>query len=309
MKVAILGAGAVGLSIAAKLSEVCDVHAVTRRRHIDAIRKRGFVMTGIWGNETYRFSCAEDLPADGDFDYIIITAKSGATRSICEQFGKAITGHETVSLQNGIGNEEIIAAYTLSVIGGMIITGFEWQGDAHVHVSVEAGPIKFGRFPSGSDTGVERLVDLFHRAGLQVEASTEIRGDLWGKTLYNCALNPLGAIMGVPYGALDNPAAWRIIAKIVGEAFAVCEAEGIKLQWETPEEYLAYLRDEQLPATAQHHSSMLQDIISGKKTEIDFLNGAVVAKGGAHGISTPINGMITDLITFKETLNRGQGVQ
>ncbi len=309
MKVAILGAGAVGLSIAAKLSDVCDVHAVTRRRHVDAIRKRGFVMTGIWGDKTYRFSCAEELPSDGDFDYFIITSKSGATLSICEQFGAAISGHETVSLQNGIGNEEIIASYTPYVIGGMIITGFEWQGDAHVHVSVEAGPIKFGRFPSGTDTGVERLVELFGRAGLRVEASTEIRGDLWGKTLYNCALNPLGAIMGVPYGNLADPAAWRIIEKIVGEAFAVCAAEGIRLQWDTPEEYLAYLRDEQLPATAEHHSSMLQDIISGKKTEIDFLNGAVVAMGAAHGISTPVNGVIKDLITFKETLKRGQGVQ
>ncbi|MDG6257554.1 MAG: 2-dehydropantoate 2-reductase [Methanomicrobiaceae archaeon] len=302
MQVAVLGAGAVGLSVAAKLSAVCTVHAVCRPRHVEAIASRGFEMTGIWGDGTYRFTCSESYLPKREFDYIIITSKSTDTRAVCEQFSDAIAGAEVVSLQNGIGNEEIIAEYTGRVIGGMIITGFEWQGDARVHVSVEAGPVKLGRFPRGSDDAVRALAELFACAGIRCEESGEIRGDLWGKTLYNCALNPLGAIMNVPYGELDDPAAWEIIADVVEEAFAVCREEGVPLAWETPVDYLAYLAEVQLPATARHHSSMLQDLALGRKTEIDFINGAVVARGQQHGIPTPANTMLARLIRFREAL-------
>lgn len=310
MHVAVIGAGAVGLAVAAKLSTVCEVHAVCRKRHVEAIASRGFEMTGIWGDGTYRFTCSEAYLPEKDFDYIIITSKSTDTRALCEQFKDAIAGTQVVSLQNGIGNEEIIAEYTDRVIGGMIITGFEWQGDARVHVSVEAGPVKLGRFPRGSDDAVRALVALFSGAGIRCEESAEIRADLWGKTLYNCALNPLGAVMNVPYGDLEDPAAWEIIEEIVAEAFAVCRAEGVPLPWETAGDYLAYLAGVQLPATARHHSSMLQDIVLGRKTEIDFLNGAVVSRGRDHGIPTPANAMMARLIRFKEALgSRKRGEQ
>ncbi|NYT05288.1 MAG: ketopantoate reductase family protein [Methanomicrobiales archaeon] len=306
MRIAVVGAGAVGLSVAARLSTVADVYAVARKRHADAIRAHGFAMTGIWGDATYRFPCGEELPAGERFDYVIITSKSRDTEAICEQFADAVAGAETVSLQNGIGNEEVIAGYAKGVIGGMIITGFEWRGDGAVHVSVEAGPIRLGRFPAGTDEAVNALAACFRKAGMNVETSPDIRADLWGKTLYNAALNPLGAIMDVAYGELCHPAAWHVIGNIVAEAFAVCTAEGITLAWATPAGYLAYLRDVQLPATALHHSSMLQDIKAGRRTEIDFINGAVVEKGRAHGIPTPVNATLVDLIRFREHLALGR---
>lgn len=302
MKILVLGAGAVGLCIAAKLSRICDVHAVSRRKNADAITKSGFALTGIWGEDTYRFSVAENVPAGERYDYIFITSKSQDTESICREYATVIRNTETVSLQNGIGNEEIISRYTDRVIGGMIITGFEWRGDAGVYVSVEAGAMKLGRFPSGMDAGVEKLVELVRSAGIRVEASSSITSDLWSKTLYNCALNPLGAIMGVPYGKLVHPASWRIIEQIVREGFRVVTAQGVALPWKNAEEYLQYLRTVQLPATALHHSSMLQDITKGRPTEIGFINGAVVEKGRTHGIPTPYNSCIVDLIRFRESL-------
>ncbi|HVP97324.1 ketopantoate reductase family protein [Methanoregula sp.] len=302
MKILVLGAGAVGLSVAAKLSTACEVHAVSRKKNADSVRAAGFSLSGIWGTETFRFSISDCVPRDARYDYIIITAKSQDTESLCREYAAIIRDTETVSLQNGIGNEEIIARYTDRVIGGMIITGFEWRADNKVHVSVEAGPAKLGRFPEGFDEPVRRLVSLMAQAGIRVEGTSEIRSELWGKTLYNCALNPLGAVMGVPYGELARPAAWRIITRIVSEGFAVIHAEGIRLPWATADEYLQYLHDVQLPATAQHHSSMLQDLSRGRRTEIDFLNGAVVAKGAAHGIPTPVNACISDLVKFREAL-------
>ncbi|KLK87328.1 2-dehydropantoate 2-reductase [Methanoculleus sediminis] len=303
MKIVVLGAGAVGLTVAAKLSRIADVHAVARTRHADAVRERGFLMTGIWGEGTYRFSCSEDLPgAWRDADYYIVAAKSTDTEAICRQFADAIGGREVISLQNGIGNEEIIARFTDRVVGAMIITGFEWRGDASVHVSVEAAPMKIGRFPSGTDDAVEDLAALIRDAGIRAEATDSIRTDIWGKTLYNCALNPLGALMNVPYGALVDPHAWAVVAAIVEEAYRVAKVEGVPLPWETAEAYLEYLRTTQLPATAAHHSSMLQDIAGGRKTEIDFMNGAVAALAEKHGVGAPYNTCIAELIRFRERL-------
>lgn len=302
MKILVLGAGAVGLSVAAKLSRVSEVHAVARKKTADAINAGGFQLTGIWGTGTYRFSVADTVPAGARYDYAIITSKSRDTDAICREFAATLKDTETVSLQNGIGNEEIIGKYTDRVIGGMIITGFEWAGDAAVHVSVDGGMAKLGRFPSGMDQPVERLVALMQEAGIRVEGSPAIRSDLWGKTLYNCALNPLGAINGVPYGKLAHPAAWKIVESIVREGYQVVAAEGVGLPCKTADEYLRYLHDTQLPATAGHHSSMLQDLGRGRPTEIDFLNGAIVAKGALHGIPTPVNACIVSLVKFRESL-------
>ncbi|MBP1908830.1 ketopantoate reductase family protein [Methanolobus bombayensis] len=301
MKVLILGAGAVGLTLAAKLSSVCDVHAVCRRRHADKINSDGFKMTGIWGEANCKFSCSDDAPED-DYDYIFITSKSTSTESICEQFADIIKDREVISMQNGLGNEEIIAKYTDKVIGGTIITGFEWAGDAQIHVSVETGPMNLGRFPSGLDDSVIEIVELVKSAGIQVSGSENIMSSVWSKVLYNSALNPLGAVMGVPYGKLENSHAWSIIENIVQEAFMVTEAEGVVLPWKTAEEYLAFLHDFQLPNTAEHHSSMYQDITSGRKTEIDFLNGAIVSRAKKLGIDAPYNTFISEQIRFMEAL-------
>jgi 2-dehydropantoate 2-reductase len=301
MKVLILGAGAVGLSLAAKLSSVCDVHAVCRQRHADRIKDAGFKMTGLWGKSTCTFSCSEDVPEE-DYNYIFITSKSTATESICEQFSDVIKGREVISMQNGIGNEEIIARYTDKVIGGTIITGFEWAGDAQIHVSVETGPMNLGRFPSGIDDNVLQLVELIKSAGLQVTGTENIMSSVWSKVLYNSALNPLGAVMGVPYGKEKNEHAWSIIKNIVKEACMVTKAEGVPLPWKTADEYLKFLHDFQLPNTAEHHSSMLQDISAGRKTEIEFLNGAIVTRAKKLGIDTPYNTFISEQIRFMEAL-------
>ena len=287
MKILILGAGAVGLSVAAKLSAVADVHAVCRKKTADSIAVQGFAITGIWGEGTYRFSASDTVEEDRRFDYAIVSSKSQDTEAVCRQFAPLIKNTETVSLQNGIGNEEIISRFTDRVIGGMIITGFEWRGDAAVHVSVEAGPMKIGRFPEGLDEPVERLAEIFRQAGIRVETTDTIRSELWGKTLYNCALNPIGAVMGVPYGELVHPAAWRIIEGIVREVFRVVAAEGVRLPWPDADAYLAYLRYTQIPATAAHHSSMLRISPGAGRPRSGSSTGPWWRKAGSTGSIRP----------------------
>ncbi|HIH02477.1 MAG TPA: ketopantoate reductase family protein [Methanoregulaceae archaeon] len=305
MRIAVLGAGAVGLSIAARLSRVADVVAVTRERYAAAIRQEGFHMTGRWGDGVYDLVVSTSLDLDEEFDHVFVTAKSVDTAAVCREFAPVLGRSEVVSLQNGIGNEEIIAEYTDRVIGGMIITGFEWRSTNAVHVSVEGGPMKLGRFPGGMDPGVDALVDLVRKAGIPVEGTASIRTEIWGKTMYNCALNPLGALMNVPYGRLTEPHAWAIIEAIVTEVYAVACAEGVALAWPDPASYLAFLASMQLPSTASHHSSMLQDLARGRPTEIDFLNGAITAIGTRHGVPVPVNACIAHLVRFRESLAGG----
>ena len=305
MRIAVLGAGAVGLSVAARLSRVADVVAVTRERYVAAIRQDGFHLTGRWGDGVYDLAVTTHLDPDEEFDYVVVTAKSVDTAAVCREFEPVLARSEAVSLQNGIGNEEIIAGVASRVIGGMIITGFEGRSTNAVHVSVEGGPMRLGRFPAGMDPAVEALVDLVRRAGIPVEGTASIRTEIWGKTMYNCALNPLGALMNVPYGRLTEPHAWAIIGAIVGEVYAVAEAEGVALAWPDPASYLAFLASTQLPNTAGHHSSMLQDLARGRPTEIDFLNGAIAAIGASHGVPAPVNTCIADLVRFRESLADG----
>ncbi len=301
-RILILGAGAVGLPLAAKLSRVADVVAVTREPYARAVSSQGLLISGAWGDETGRFTCVSEITGDREFDYVLITSKSQDTESICRQYKGLIGTSEVASLQNGIGNVEIISRYSDHVIGGVVMTGFVRSGEREVRVTANAGPMQLGRFPEGLDAKVKGLADLMTRAGIPVETSDHIKGKLWSKNLINCSLNPLSAITGVTYGKLKEPDSWHIIDQIVREIFAVIQAEGITLQWGDPDAYLGYLNGALIPVMAGHSSSMLQDILHGRKTEIDYLNGAVVTAGKRLGIATPYNACISDIIRFKESL-------
>lgn len=302
MRILLLGAGAVGLSIAAKLSKYAEVFAVCRERCSTSIEKDGFYLTGIWGTETFRFPCGT-VPPKGSWDYIIISTKAAATREICEQYNHLFGEAEVVSLQNGIGNEEIIAEYTDHVLGAMIITGFEWKADNAVFISVDGGETAFGRFPGGKDAKADCLAELFTKAGMRAVSSENIRGTVWSKALYSCSLNPLGAIMECPYGELLRGPAWTIITRIVHEAFEIARAEKVILTQKTADEYLEFLKTKKIPPTAVHFSSMYQDIAAGRKTEVDYINGAIVALGKRHNIPTQVNETIVNLTHFKEELS------
>ncbi len=303
-RILILGAGAVGLPLAVKLSRVADVVAVTREPYASIISSQGLLISGAWGTETGRFRCVSEVTDDKNFDYILITSKSQDTAGICQQYQGLIGTGEVVSFQNGIGNEETILKYSERVIGGVVMTGFVRAGDREVRVTANAGAMQIGRFPDGLDDGVQGLADLMTSAGIPVETAHHIKGNLWSKNLINCSLNPLSAITGSTYGKLKEPDSWHIIDQIAREIFAIVKSEGISLQWGDPDAYLGYLYGALIPVMAGHSSSMLQDILHGHKTEIDYLNGAVVAAGKRLGVATPYNACISDIIRFKESNRR-----
>ncbi|WP_298666076.1 ketopantoate reductase family protein [uncultured Methanofollis sp.] len=309
--VLILGAGAVGLSLAGKMAGVADVYAACRPRHAAAIREHGLVMEGIWGNlSVMGISCVSgraDVPPDPD--YILITAKGPDTQAICEEYAGVIREHPVATLQNGIGNEEIIARYTGVVIGGTVTTNFSVIGDGHVRVKSESSPMVFGLW-SGEDCGaLDGLVSLVHEAGIAVRRSEDIRAAKWTKSLLNLSVNPLCALLSVPVGETADDHLREVIGHLIRETFAVMTAEGVRVPWATADDYLAHLFGVQIRDFSASYPSMYYDISCGRRTEIDLLNGYIAALGERHGIPTPYNACIAELIRYRQSAGAGRHIE
>lgn len=307
MKILIMGAGALGSVFGGFLSNLNEVTLVGRDPHISKINRDGLRITGIWGEHLF-----SDLKAFIEVnegirtqDLIMITTKSYNTREAVEEI-RPLVGENTLvmSMQNGIGNEETIAGIVGmdKTAGGMAIFGAQFVKPGHVKVTVYASECLVSPL-NGDIEKAEEIAENFSKAGIPTLPSDDIVRDKWMKAFYNIALNPLSAILKVRYGALgDHKETKQVMRGLLDEAFEVAKAEGIKMKFSS-EGYFKYLLEKQLPPTANHRSSMLQDIERGKKTEIDYLNGAIVELGKKHQIKRPINKTIVNLIKVLEKPN------
>ncbi len=298
----ILGAGAVGLSLAGQLCGVATVYAACRPVHAGAVRERGLIMEGIWGNGTVDgiapVTGPEEVPPA--VDLVIITAKGTDTRAICEEYAGVIRGRPAASLQNGIGNEEVIARYTDTVIGGTVTTNFSVVGPGHVRVSSESAPMRFGIWSGDGGGALDCLIGIVRSAGIPVEADADIRSGKWTKALLNIAVNPICALLRAPVGVAADGDIRETVVGLIRETFAVAGAEGVRLPWATADDYLAHLFGVQVPDFAAVYPSMYYDLRQGRRTEIDLLNGYIARLGERHGIETPHNRCIAGLVRYAE---------
>lgn len=310
-EILIIGAGAVGLSIAGKLSETSEVSVVCRKRHADAILKKGLSLKGVWGEKRISnlkcFISAEDLKkTELKFDFIFITSKSSDTSTICDQYSDFLKESITVSIQNGIGNEDILKKYSKKVIGATITTNFHSDEYGSVTVQSESEPMKLGFYPDNSNAGIneittlKKLTDLINKSGISAEISEDIRSSIWEKSLLNIAVNPVTAIFSIPVGKTLDVNLRAVISELIKEAFCVMSVENIKIRWKNSEDYLEYLFDYLIPSFSEVYTSMYQDIEIKRPTEIDFINGAVVKLGRKNNIKTPFNSCICSLLKYRE---------
>jgi 2-dehydropantoate 2-reductase len=309
MKILVMGAGAIGSTFGGFLSKKHEVTLIGRALHMNKIKEKGLIISGIWGYhvfkelKTYTSINANEIEKQ---DLILITTKAYDTEKAIEQILPLI-GEKTfvVSIQNGIGNEEIIARKVGAerTLGCMVIFGATIIEPGHVKVTVYASECLIGSI-SGKNDVAEYLAKTFSEVGIPTLATDDIIREKWMKAFYNMALNPLSAILRVPYGKLGEFEETKAIMKrIIQEAFKVANAKGIKLKL-NDDEYFEFLLKKQLPPTSEHKSSMLQDLEQGKRTEIDFLNGAIVKMGKDLCIETPANEIITSIIKTLEALNK-----
>jgi len=200
-----------------------------------------------------------------------------------------------LTLQNGLGNLEEMARVVgpEPLLAGVAFLGVTREAEGRI-IHAGQGPIYIGAPPGslGSLQEISEVVALFNRAGLECRAHPEILTLLWEKLLINAGINALTALLRVPNGALAKlPEAWELAVAAAVEAQAVARAAGIKVSGD-PQARLKQV----CTATADNRSSMLQDVLAGRPTEIEALNAQVVKHGAALGVPTPVNHLLTQLI-------------
>ncbi len=316
MKALIYGGGAVGLGIAScLLKSKTQVDIVARENTVSALRKHGLVRTGIWGDysaEPAAFGSCTSLSEvkTKDYDYILVCTKSFDSFEAAKDLSKydSLFGDRTkiILFQNGWGNAEAFSSFfdKEKIYNARVITGFRRPKANEVTITVHADSIHIGSLFNEDLECIEELCESIAKGGIPCEATSNIEKDLWAKMLYNCALNPLGAILDVPYGELAKHEFSRIIMNgIVEEVFVVIKAAGYQTHWQSPGDFLKIFYNKLVPDTAKHKSSTLQDILAKKNTEIDALNGAVIKLAGKHEVKVPYNLAVYNIVKFIEAKN------
>ncbi|TNF48153.1 ketopantoate reductase family protein [bacterium] len=309
----ILGAGAIGSVFGGMLARGGqEVALVGRRDHMDAIAEDGLKISGILGNHVVSgittTTSVGELSREPVPDAVMVCVKSCDTQEVIGLLaGSSLVSERTgiVSLQNGLGNIEKIkdAFGGEKSFGGRVIFGAEIVKPGSVNVTVWADKVLLG---GGDPETASYLARVLTRCGIETEAVDDILSALWEKVLYNVGLNPLSAILEVPYGELGRDIhAKSLLVGLIKEAFSVAQAEN-SVATGSPDEYLELFFGRLLPATVSHRSSMWQDIRQGRKTEIDAINGEVVRRGKIHGINVPLNEIMVDLVKAKVALFRHQ---
>lgn len=305
MKFFVVGIGALGSVYLSFLSRAGyeAVGLLKRDRSLKSIK-----VEGIWGEFEQEVRAINSLDSlDFEPDLIILTVKSYDTEKALKDIEPLKKGKSLLMIaQNGYGNyEKAVESFGKGrVILSRVIFGARLIDWGHVRITVCGDDVVIGD-PMGliEEAFLKDLASIFTKANIPTRYERDVYKYLWDKILYNCALNPLGALFEKTYGDLAaNPYTKEIMDKVIEEAFRVIKAKNIPTFWEDEEDYKRHFYEKLIPPTAEHYPSMLEDIKKGK-TEIDSLNQALVELGEGIGLSLPVNKMIVKLIKAKEVFN------
>jgi 2-dehydropantoate 2-reductase len=215
------------------------------------------------------------------------------TRAAIEQSAHAFAGGAVASVQNGVGNEEVIAEHVERVIRGTTFPAGRVLEPGVVEMDTR-GDTWLGPFePRPADLEqVRRLAEAITAGGMNTKALEDARGAQWTKLIFNAATNPVGALTRLTHGRVcELPATRKLVSGLVAEGVAVADALGITLDSDPDE-----LVDHAAEVAYEHRASMLQDVLAGRATEIDAMNGGIVRFGAEQGVATPLNEAIAALI-------------
>jgi 2-dehydropantoate 2-reductase len=294
MKIGILGAGALGCAMGGVLTEAGhEVWLINRNaEQVAAMNCRGLILRSDGVDRTVRVhaaTTAQDV-AGGTVELVIVLVKSFHTAQAMAA-ALSLLGPDTavLSLQNGLGHEDILAGIVgrQRVLAGKTYVGGTQLAPGHVLAGTRGKLTLMGELGGGVSARVQRIADVFNRAGLDATVSANIMGNIWDKLLVNVATGALSAITRLPYGLLyQSPEVEACAVAAVMEAMAVARASGIQLSIAEPMDAWR-MAGAGLPA--EFKPSMLQSLEKGSITEIDFINGAVVRQGLTVGVPTPVN--------------------
>jgi len=296
MKICVIGCGAVGSLFAAHLARAgeADVWAYdVWKEHTAAIQQNGLRLSGA-ADFTARLNATSDASALPRCDYGIVATKSIHTRVAIAQVAHIFDENSAVcSVQNGVGNEEIIAERVQFVIRGTTFPAGHPIAPGHVGFDI-AGDTWIGPFEDTNTSmeKVEELAGLVTRSGMNTIALKDARGAQWTKLIFNAATNPVGALTLLHHGAATR---FEPTGQLFNDLIAEGEAVARELQIELHGDPRQLVR-KGANAPGKHRASMLQDVLAKRQTEVDFMNGAIVQWGEKTGVPTPLNKVVWELI-------------
>ena len=304
-KVAVLGAGAMGCLFGGLMAEKgLDVVLIdVWKEHVDAINKNGLKMDGHGGDRFIKIKATTDPSTLKTVDAIIIMCKATALKTALTN-SKNIIGDNTMlmSFQNGIGHEAIMQeiAGKDKVPGGTTTQASNIVGPGHIknHGSL---PSWIGEYEGGMSDRVSNLAETFTAHNLETIAVADIKKRKWMKLFALTAIGPLSSVFNLHHTDLyitnKNQKVSRSLGKqIILETRAVAKADGVDV---TEDECLEMF-NKIVDSKQTNKSSMCFDILNKRKTEIEFINGAVAKIGKSHGIKTPMNDLMYNMIMVKE---------
>jgi 2-dehydropantoate 2-reductase len=291
----------VGSLFAANLAQLDDIEVWAydvSQAHVDAINAHGLRLTGA-GDVLARLTATTDPSSLPACAFGIVATKSMHTAGAIAATAHAFAEGAVATVQNGVGNEEVLAGHVARVIRGTTFPAGKILEPGVVQWDVK-GDTTLGPFepqPAAVDE-VARLADACTRGGMPTTAVADARPAQWRKVIFNAATNPVGALTGLTHGRVcERPDLRAIVTALVDEGKAVAAAQRIVLDAD-PEELIDHAARPEV--AYDHKASMLQDVEARRATEIDFLNGGIGRFGRKLGVPTPLNDAITQLIKALE---------
>lgn len=302
MKVAVVGVGAMGSLFAYLFSQAGYSPWLLDKcqERVDSLKKDGLRVEGVTGTHHCDLGKITTDPEEiGTVELLIVFVKAYDTEKALKG-AVSLIGDDTqvLTLQNGLGNLEKIVniAGPHRAIGGTTAHGATQLNNNHIrHAGI--GETTIGALKGGEVKGINNIKKILDSCGIKTTVTDDLEGTLWSKLVVNAAINPLTAITQLKNGELiEHADLLDVQRRIVEETCAVAKAKAITIHYRDPVEKVKDV----CRATASNKSSMLQDIINGNKTEINYINGAIVSEGNKHTIPVPYNDIMTKLVSALE---------
>ena len=294
MRIAVMGAGAVGCYYGGMLSRAGhQVMLIGRPQHVEAIRQHGLLMDTTGFRAQVPVGASTEVRDIQGASLVLCCIKSNDTESVAAMMAPFVRPGATVlSLQNGVDNAKRLHAQLLRTVSPAVVyVAVEMIGPGHLKHHGR-GELVVG--PSAMST---EMIEDFVNAGVPVHLSDNVDGELWAKLILNCAYNAMSAITKLPYGLLfQNEGARELMRLVVHECLAVAQRESVAVpgdSWQGVERIAATMSGQ--------FSSTAQDLMRGRRSEIDHLNGYIVRRGKSLGIDTPVNQTLYCIVKLLES--------
>src|SRR6266850_1128302 len=299
--VIVLGAGAIGSVYAAKLAGRHDVTLIARREHVEAINRDGLRLTGR-EELTCRVRAATRIDSMAPATLVLLTTKVSDNRRAAAALADHVRDDTVIlCVQNGLGSEDVVK----EVLGGRGIVlraitqfGAIFRGPGIIDYKV-AGYTLIEQSPDSA-----AIANLLTGCGLDGRVSDNITAEVWRKLIFNCVINPITSILGTDVGSIADARLDPLKRLVVDECLAVARADGVE-GIDYREDFVRTIAE--VFGASRNIASMRQDLSRGKLTEIDFMNGAVVARGRQLGIDCRVNAALASIIKVMEVRGLGAG--